>query len=139
MSRNDWASNELNIFIRYVLSGGAAAAAHFLILILLVEGPRLNATFASALGFCFACAVNYTLQYHWTFSSTGMHRVIGLRYVAVTLLMLMLNTALFWALHQKLSVAYLLAQVIATAAVVICNFTVNRLYTFTAGVAKNLS
>lgn len=138
MSRSDWAGNELNIIVRYVLSGGAAAAVHFFILILFVEGAELNATFASAAGFCVACAVNYILQYYWTFSATGMHRVIVLRYAAVTLAMLILNTALFWVLHQKLSVAYLFAQVIATAAVVICNFTVNRLYTFTAPVAKNL-
>lgn len=122
---------ERRIFFRYVFSGGTATAVHFLLLIVLVETVHANATWATALGFCLACAVNYLLQYYWTFASTGAHRIVAFRYAVITLAMLALNTLLFWMLHEKLGIAYLLAQALATSAVLIGNFTINRLYTFT--------
>ncbi len=118
------------ILFRYLIGGGLAAAAHFSILIALVEWVSVGATFASATGFCAAVAVNYTLQYYWTFASTGSHRVIFLRYLSITLAMLGLNTAVFWMLHQRFAVPYLLAQFVTTGAILIINFTVNRRYTF---------
>lgn len=122
---------ERRIFFRYVVSGAAATAVHFWLLIVLVEIVHADETWATALGFCLACAVNYLLQYYWTFASTGAHRIVAFRYVTVTLAMLAINTLLFWVLHEKLGIAYLLAQALATSAVLIGNFTINRLYTFT--------
>jgi len=118
------------VFIRYLISGGAAATMHFAVLILLVEIFGINPTVASASGFCAAIAVNYTLQYHWTFRTKGAHGTIFVRYVGVTLVMLVVNTVLFWLLNTRVGLAYLVAQAIATATVVVINFHINQRFTF---------
>ena len=88
---------------------------------------------ATVIGFSAAIAVNYTLQYYWTFSVKARHLVTFGRYLAVTFVMLGLNTALFWLFNMYLGVGYLLAQVCATALVTAINFAVNRSFTFQIG------
>ena len=109
-----------------------AAAAHFCALWLLVEFCGANATAASAIGFCVATVVNYSLQYHWTFRASGPHSTLFWRYLAVSTTMLGVNTALFWTLCKVVGMHYLVAQIVATGAVVVLNFTINRRYTFVA-------
>ena len=75
------------VFIRYTLAGSVAAAVHFGMLWLLVEQAGVYPTTASALGFCAAVFVNYSLQYYWTFEARGPHRLLFMRYVVVTLAM----------------------------------------------------
>lgn len=120
----------MQTFIRYTISGGLAAIVHFLTLIALVEISAVDATLASATGFCLAVIVNYNLQYHWTFKSSGSHKTIFTRYVVITFLMLGVNTLIFWVLYELQGVMYLLAQAIATAIVMFMNFTINKKYTF---------
>jgi putative flippase GtrA len=120
----------MKIFFKYVISGGLAAAVHFLVLVALVEKVELDPTLASAIGFCMAIFVNYTMQYHWTFQSVGSHKTIFTRYVVVTFMMLGVNTVIFWGLYEKLGLMYLLAQAIATGTVMLLNFTINKNYTF---------
>jgi hypothetical protein len=73
---------EISVFLHYSISGGIAAATHFGLLTLLVELVAINPTFASAIGFCIALLVNYSLQYHWTLITLGI------------------NIVLFWALNS---------------------------------------
>ena len=120
----------MKVFIRYVAAGSLAAIAHFAVLWALVEWFDVYATYASAIGFCVAIFVNYSLQYYWTFRAAGPHAVLFLRYLVVTLSMLGVNTLLFWILNEAAGVYYLIAQVIATGCVMILNFTINRRYTF---------
>lgn len=121
---------KIGIFMRYLMSGGIAAIVHFAILIFLVELVSVNATLASSIGFCAAVIVNYTLQYHWTFKVNETHRTVFARYAGVTATTLVINTALFWTLHERLVLPYLMAQVIVTGVVVLINFTINQRYTF---------
>jgi len=118
---------------RYLASGGIAAESHFLILCALVEGGGVTHLVATVIGFSAAIAVNYTLQYYWTFNVKARHLVTFGRYLAVTFVMLCLNTALFWLFNMYLGVGYLLAQVCATALVTAINFAVNRSFTFQIG------
>ena len=115
------------------MSGGTATATHFLILFALVEGSGLPPLFATMIGFGAAIAVNYTLQYYWTFSVKARHLLAFSRYLAVTLVMLGLNAALFWFFNMYLGVGYLFAQAFATAVVTAINFVVNRSFTFQNG------
>ena len=120
----------MQTFIKYAISGGLATIVHFLILITLVEVFAIDATLASAIGFCMAVVVNYNLQYHWTFKSTGSHKTIFTRYVFITFFMLGVNTLIFWVLYGLQGLSYILAQAIATAVVMFMNFTINKKYTF---------
>jgi putative flippase GtrA len=110
-----------------------AAIAHFTVLWILVEWFGVYPTYASAIGFCVAMFVNYSLQYYWTFRAKGPHGVLFSRYLAVTLAMLGVNTLIFWLLNESAGVPYLVAQVVATGCVMFLNFTINRRYTFVHG------
>lgn len=118
------------VFFRYTVAGSMAAVAHFTVLWILVEWFGVYPTYASAIGFCVAIFVNYSLQYYWTFRAKGPHGVLFLRYLVVTLLMLGVNTLIFWTLNEAMGIYYLVAQVVATGCVMILNFTINRHYTF---------
>jgi putative flippase GtrA len=115
---------------RYLVAGGAAALLHLGILAALVSGLAIPATIATVIGFCAACALNYTIQYHWTFAAKGRHTAVAVRYVLVTFLMLGVNTAVFWTLYRRAGAPYLLAQMLATGVVVLLNYESNRRYTF---------
>ena len=120
----------MRVLFRYLVSGGTAALCHFTVLIVLVEFASFNPTLASMLGFCLAVLVNYTLQFHWTFELSGPHGRILTRYVITTFAMLGVNTVIFWLLNEKLSIMYVLAQVIATGVVTIMNFLINKHFIF---------
>lgn len=118
------------LLLRYAISGGSAALAHLAVLILLVEEFGSNPTLSSAIGFCVAIAVNYTLQYYWTFRADGSHGSTFARYVSVTLLMLVVNTGLFWFINTRIGLGYVIAQAIAILFVFTINFEINRRFTF---------
>ena len=85
---------------------------------------------SSALGFCVAVAVNYLLQYYWTFNYVGSHVIAFRRYVSVTLLSFVINLAAFKVLSEHLHVNPLVAQAAAIAIVFVFNFSLNSSYTF---------
>ncbi len=126
----------MKVFIRYVISGGLAATVQFLVLILLVEKTAINPVVASVLAFCTAIVVNYNMQYHWTFKSTGAHGIIFIKYVFTTFVMLGVNTLIFWFLFDRQGMMYLIAQMIATTLVMFMNFAINRYYIFAMPVSK---
>jgi len=120
----------LGVIARYVASGGLAALVHFSILIASVELWGARPTLASAIGFFAAIFVNYSFQYHWTFKSRVAHSTAFKRYVFVTLLMLGVNTVIFWSFNEGIGVPYIASQVLATGIVLVFNFLINRFYTF---------
>ena len=122
--------NLMTIFIKYFLAGCIAVAAHFLVMILMVEIFKSPPLFASFAGFCIGSLVNYSLQYNWTFSSDSSHQQAGLRYLFVTTSMLCLNMMLFEALFSLAEMDYRIAQSGATALVFLANFVINANFTF---------
>ena len=124
------------VFLRYAVSGATAAATHLAVLIGLVELYRVDATLASTIGFCAAIAVNYTLQYYWTFTARTGHRAAFIRYMGVTLGMLIVNSTLFWLLHIAYGLDYRVAQIVATSVVMVANYYINRRYTFAQSISE---
>lgn len=118
------------IAIRYLIGGAAATMAHISILMLLVELFNIDPSISTSIGFCIAVVVNYNFQYHWTFVSTDPHSRIFPRYVIVTFVMLGVNLTIFLMLTRFGRLPYIYAQLIATALVMVCNFAINRQYTF---------
>ena len=105
-------------FVRYGLSGSAAAVTHLIVLVVLTELGGVPSTLASALGFVGALPVNYGLQHRFVFNRSRRHTVFFTRYLAVTLLTLALNTCLFWALTSGLGVFYVASQIITIGLIV---------------------
>lgn len=119
-------------FLRYLVAGGSALGLHFLLMTLLIETGSSGEVAASAAGFLAGCLLNYTLQYHYTFTSNVDHQSAVLRYTVVTLAMLVLNLLIFKALLTLVSTGWVLAQLIASGMVFLGNFVINRRFTFAA-------
>ena len=117
-------------FVYYGICGGIAAGVLLIVLAGLVELTGMPETLASAIGFACATPVNYGLQHRFVFKQNGRHGVFFARYVAVTLLTLGLNTALFWVLTEGVGVFYLLSQVLTVGTIMLVNFGLNRSFTF---------
>jgi putative flippase GtrA len=120
----------MRVFFKYFTSGIVATVSHFIILIILVEIFYTDPLIASISGFIVTIFVNYLFQYHWTFRCSGPYTLIFVRYLTVTLLMLVLNTVLFWIISKNFSIPYTVVQAIVTFVVFLCNFTINKRYTF---------
>ena len=124
-------------FLRYGLSGSAAALTHLAILALLVELAASPPVLASVAGFAGATVVNYTLQHRFVFGRSSGHGWYFPRYVAVTMLTMGLNTLLFWFLTAAVGVYYLASQLITIGLIVPLNFVVNRNFTFAVNRPKS--
>jgi len=117
-------------FASFTGVGAIGTAAHYCVLIALVDVLQLRPIPSSALGFTVGAFVNYSLNYRFTFRSTKMHRESMPKFFIVATAGLLLNTAIMGVLTAMLSVHYLLAQIVATAGVLVWNFSINRCWTF---------
>ena len=118
------------MLLKYMICGGLAAATHLGVLALLVEIFMLNTVVASAVGFGVAIVVNYSLQYHWAFSSETPHGTAIKRYLMVTISMMGVNTLLFWFLISVFNLAYLVAQLMTIGFIFGVNYVINKNFTF---------
>ena len=115
---------------RYLISGGTGALIHLAILTGLVEQFGTNDTIATSIGFVVGSVINYSLQYHWTFSADGPHHIMFTRYTMVTLITMSINAGIFWLFTHQLGLYYLYSQIIATGLMVFVNFHINKRFTF---------
>ncbi|MBX9765451.1 GtrA family protein [Patescibacteria group bacterium] len=118
--------------MRYVFSGGTAAASNVIALFILVEFAHLHYLSASILAFIFSLGISFTLHKFLTFrdrQTHGMHKQIG-RYLLVILGNLALNTTLVYALVEWLDVWYLFAQIIGAALVAVTGYIGYKYFVF---------
>ena len=109
--------------------GAVATAIQYALLLLLVRGFGVAPTPASSIGFVLSAAVNYLLNYSFTFKSNRPHGPAAAKFGLLAGSGLLINAAV---MHFMVSagVHYLLAQVCATAVVLFWNFIGNSLWTF---------
>lgn len=117
-------------FVRYVMVGGSALGLHLAVLQGLLWAA-CTPWIASAIGFVIACVLNYSLQRLWVFRSTRSHMAAAPRYVAITTVMLGVNTLLFSVLYGA-GLPAVAAQTVTTGCVFVLNFLGNRYVTFAA-------
>ncbi|MGH8750099.1 MAG: GtrA family protein [Burkholderiales bacterium] len=116
-------------FLRFAGAGVFGTAAHYLVLLILVELAAANPVTASFLGFLCGALVNYTLSRRYIFESAAPHRQALIKFLGVALVGLALNTLIMSA-GVGLGLHYLLAQIIATGLVLMWNFAGNKFWTF---------
>jgi dolichol-phosphate mannosyltransferase len=118
--------------VRYLISGGTAAASNLLALFLLVHFGHIHYLQASVLAFAMSVAVSFTMQKFWTFRDTPLHDVHTqfARYLVVILVNLLLNTTLVYLLVEKAGMWYLIAQGIATIIVAVLGYFGYRHFVF---------
>ncbi len=123
-------SADLSRLIRYGVSGGASAATHFGVGLLLAEGLHVRPVLASSAGFLASIAVSYALQHAWVFRSSAGHAVAGGRFLTVTAIAFALNTVILWLGTEVLPGPYPVVQASALIAIPVVNYSINSRWTF---------
>jgi putative flippase GtrA len=117
-------------FRKFVLVGGVATATQYAVLVGMVRILGANPVFASSCGYVISALLNYYLNHRLTFRSAQSHRRALPRFAVIAAVGLLINSTLVWALSERGRLPYLAAQIIATAVVLVWNFTANRKWTF---------
>ena len=117
-------------FLRYGVAGSVGTALQYVILIALVQFVAVPAVAASTVGAMAGATVNYGLNHRWTFGSTRAHGHALPRFAAVALAGLAINAIVMSTMLRIAGAHYLTAQVVATCAVFLAGFLVNRSWTF---------
>ena len=116
-------------FVRYVLVGGVATAAHWSLLALLVEADWAPAWVGSGAGAVLGAQVAFVGNRRFTFGHRGPWRQAWWRFMGTALLGAVAGMAIV-AAGVALGLHYLLAQAVATLAAMLLTFGVNRGWTF---------
>ena len=119
-----------NQFLRFALVGSAATLTTYIVLIVGVEGFHVNAVIASVVGYAFGIAVNYVLNYRYTFDSEQHHHVVLPRFLLVMVIGMFLNAAIMYSGTIWFGLHYMVAQLCAVAIVFMLSFSANRLWAF---------
>jgi putative flippase GtrA len=120
----------LRQFISYAGIGAIGTAAHYAVLLCLVELLAIDPVVGSTLGFVVGAIVNYLLNYTYTFRSSARHLPTFVRFFSVALVGGIINLAIMELLVYTASLHYFLSQIVATAIVVVVTFLLNRAWTF---------
>ncbi|OYY94857.1 MAG: hypothetical protein B7Y41_04685 [Hydrogenophilales bacterium 28-61-23] len=117
-------------FMQFAGVGVIGTAAHYLLLVMLVEIFGAGVVAASTAGAALGAVVNYFLNRRYTFRSEKRHVEALTKFMLIASIGLVLNSSFMILLVEILSVYYLLSQMLSTGLVLIWNFTGNRFWTF---------
>jgi putative flippase GtrA len=117
-------------FLRYSGAGAIGTALQYAVLILLVQVVGVGAVAASTAGAIVGALVNYRLNHRYTFASARAHGHALPRFALITAGGIVVNALVIAAVLRFIGPHYLVAQVTATAAVLVAGFLANRVWTF---------
>ena len=117
-------------FIRYAGAGVIGTAAHYAVLLALVQGLSAEVIFGSTAGAIVGAGINYALNHRFTFASQQAHHRALPRFAAVAAVGILINAAVLDAMLALVGPHYLVAQVVATLAVLVAGYFANRAWTF---------
>ena len=117
-------------FIRYTGAGAVGTAAHYAVLVALVQGLQAGVVAASTAGAVAGAGINYALNHRFTFASREAHRRALPRFAVVAAAGIVLNALVVAGLLALVGPHYLVAQVVATLAVFVAGYLANRAWTF---------
>ena len=123
--------------VRYVISGGTAAATNLLGLYILADVIGLWYLTASSIATAIAVIVSFSLQKFWTFDSrqadwSTLKREASL-YLMIFSVNILLNGGLMFLFVDIFQVWHLIAQVLANALVAVFSFFTYKFFVFKAG------
>jgi putative flippase GtrA len=118
--------------IKFGLVGCLGMAVDFTVTWLCKEKLKWNKYIANACGFSLAVICNYSINRRWTFTS---HNPLWVKefmvFIGVSLVGLLLNTAILYFFHQRKGKNFYAAKLIAIVIVFVWNFMANNFFTFT--------
>lgn len=118
-------------FVQYAAAGAVATAAHYLVLVALVEAGVAKPPVGSALGAVVGAAISYLLNRRLAFAGTTVaHAAAILRFSGVAAIGAILNGGIVAALSAAVHVHYLCSQIVATVIVLLMTYVTNKAWTF---------
>jgi len=117
-------------FLRYAGAGATGTLVHYAVLVALVELAGAGPVPASTAGAVAGACVNYGLNHRFTFASSKSHRHALPRFAAIALAGVVVNAMVLAALLSLPGMNYVVAQLAATAAVLVGGYLMNRAWTF---------
>ena len=118
------------LLLRFAISGGLATAVHASLFVSLIEWFSMRPFIAAGVAFSVALLVSYGMNYHWTFSVSGPHRVMLPRFVAVAVLGLFLNLGITYTMVDVLGYWYGYALLLVVMLVPLMTFVLSKLWVF---------
>ncbi|WP_062268349.1 GtrA family protein [Endozoicomonas arenosclerae] len=118
--------------IKFIVTGGTAAAVHLFILWLLVDLNELTPLLANPLAFLLAFIVSYFGHSLWTFNhKQHVHHNTLVKFLLVQLLCsFVLNQGLYTLLLTYSHLNYLVASFIVLAVIPLVTFTLSKYWAF---------
>jgi len=116
-------------FVRYGLVGVLATAAHYALLVALVEWGHVPAWLASGLGAALGAQVAFFGNRRFTFDHRGALGLAWLKFQGTAVVGALVGVAIV-AGGVVLGWHYLVAQVVATLTGLVLTFLINRRWTF---------
>ncbi len=116
-------------FLKFGTVGVVATLSHYAVMFTGIAFWHVP-VFWSFAGAVLGAVVGYVLNYAFTFRSSLPHVQTTLRYGVITVLSILLNTALFFVLSVILGLAVIVAQILSTMIVFICNYWAHKTITF---------
>ncbi|MEO8344375.1 MAG: GtrA family protein [Betaproteobacteria bacterium] len=117
-------------FVRYAGAGAIGTAAHYAVLVAMVQGLGAGVVAGSTVGAIAGAGINYALNHRFTFASQETHRRALPRFALVAAAGIVLNALVLAAVLVLVWPHYLVAQVAATIAVLVAGYFANRAWTF---------
>jgi putative flippase GtrA len=122
--------------LRFGISGIAATLTHVLVFVALVEGLNVMPVPASVPAFCAALLVSYGLNYRWTFAATGAHGVLLPRFIFVSVMGLIANVSITYAVVDLGGYWYGYALAAVIAVVPGMTFLLSKFWVFGASFGR---
>jgi putative flippase GtrA len=118
--------------VRYLFSGGTAAAINFAALYALTEYAHVWYLYSSIVAVILGFITSFLLQKFWTFRNMGLARVHVQfsMHVTLSLANIVFNTVALYAMVEYVHLWYIAAQFISAAFLASINYLVYRAYIF---------
>lgn len=118
---------------RFAVVSGFGTAAHYSLLVALVEFGGVDPVPATVAGSLVGALVNYTLSRKHVFKSDRSHVEALPRFLAIAGVGMSLNALCMAGLTHWLHVPYLLAQIVTTLSLLLWHYGANAVWTFRDG------
>lgn len=119
-------------FVRYLFVGGAAFVVDFGSLYVLTEYVGIYYLTSAAIAFLLGLLANYLLSIFWVFSRRTLERrwlEFGI-FALIGVVGLGLNELFIWFFTEHFQLYYMISKLIATALVLLWNFTARKFLLF---------
>jgi putative flippase GtrA len=114
--------------VRYIISGGSAAATQIGLLILFTDVFGIWYITSTTMAFCVAVFVSFLLQKFWTFQNKTRHNmhIQAAGYLVVAVIGLITNDLLLYFFVEYFHLHHIVGQIIGSGLIAILNYFLYR-------------